>query len=208
MGLSVIGAGFGRTGTYSLNLALEMLGFGPCHHMADVQQSNAQKAWFRAAGRGEKVDWDDVYAGFNSAVDWPTCHFWRELAAHYPAAKIILSTRDPAKWYDSARATIFNTMSDDANTETFGVAVIRKKVFSDRLDDKAHVMAVMEAHNRAVIDAIPPERLLVYQVSEGWPRLCAFLGVPVPAEPFPLTNTTDEFRTRVLKRDKGPVQAG
>jgi hypothetical protein len=207
MTLAVIGAGFGRTGTFSLNLALEMLGLGPCHHMADVMQSDQQKAWFRAAGRGEAVDWDQVYEGFNSAVDWPTAHFWRELAAHFPNAKIILTTRDPAKWFESATQTIFNTMSDEANPDTFGVAVIRKKVFNNRLTDKAHVMSVIEAHNRAVIAAIPPERLLVYQVSEGWPRLCAFLGIPEPAEPFPLTNTTDEFRDRVLKRSL-PPQAG
>lgn len=207
MALAVIGAGFGRTGTYSLNLALEILGLGPCHHMADVQQSDQQKAFFRAAGRGEPVDWDQVYAGFNSAVDWPTCHFWRELAAYYPKAKIILTTRDPAQWFESASKTIFNTMSDDANPETFGVAVIRKQVFSDRIGDKSHVMKVIADHNKAVVDTIPPERLLVYQVSEGWPRLCAFLGVPVPAEPFPLTNTTDEFRNRVLSRPTTP-QAG
>src|ERR1700749_3582769 len=103
MALAVIGAGFGRTGTYSLNLALEMLGLGLCHHMADVMQSEQQKAWFRAAGRGEAVDWDAVYAGSPSAVDWPPCHFWRQLAARFPDAKVILTTRDPAKWYESAQ---------------------------------------------------------------------------------------------------------
>jgi Sulfotransferase domain len=142
-----------------------------------------------------------------SACDWPTAYFWRELAAHFPAAKIVLTTRDPAKWFDSATQTIFNTMSDDVNPDSFGVAVIRNKVFSGNVADKAHVTAVLEANTRDVVAGVPRERLLVYQVSEGWPRLCAFLGLPEPAEPFPLTNTTGEFRGRMAQRTH-PGQAG
>jgi hypothetical protein len=200
MALSVIGAGFGRTGTHTLNLALEQLGFGPCHHMEDLMAHPEQKALFRAAGRGEAVDWDAAYAGYKSAVDWPTAYFWRELAAHFPQAKVILTVRNSEEWYKSARATIFNTMGDSSDPETFGVAVIRTKIFSDRLDDETHVIEVLETHNAEVIEAIEPSRLLVYQVADGWPRLCSFLGVPVPAEPFPHSNTTDEFRSRMLKR--------
>lgn len=196
MTLSVIGAGFGRTGTHTLNLALEMLGFGPCHHMEDVIKSDQQKAWFRAAGRGEPVDWDEVYAGYKSAVDWPTAYFWRELAEHYPTAKIILTVRNSEEWYKSARATIFNTMREDASPESFGRAVIANKVFGGRIDDEAHVIHVLEEHNAEVIRTIEPSRLLVYQVAEGWPKLCGFLGVPIPAEPFPRSNTSAEFQAR------------
>ena len=200
MALSVIGAGFGRTGTHTLNLALEMLGFGPCHHMEDVMAHPEQKELFRAAGRGEPVDWDALYAGYKSAVDWPTAYFWRELADHFPQAKLILTVRNSEEWYKSAKATIFNTMDDTADPESFGVAVIRKKIFDDRLDDETHVIEVLEAHNAAVMKAFPPSRLLVYQVADGWPKLCAFLGVPVPAEPYPHSNTTEEFRNRILRR--------
>jgi Sulfotransferase domain len=196
MALSVIGAGFGRTGTYSLNLALEILGFGPCHHMADVNASDQQKAWFRAAGRGEPVDWDAVYAGYNSAVDWPTAYFWRELADHFPEAKLILTVRNSEDWYKSASATIFNTMGAAANPDSFGVAVIRNKIFGGKTDDETHIIDVMERHNAAVLAAFPPSRLLDYQVADGWLKLCNFLNVPVPAEPFPLTNTTEEFNAR------------
>jgi hypothetical protein len=204
MALSVIGAGFGRTGTHTLNLALEMLGFGPCHHMDDVMKSDQQKAWFRAAGKGEAVDWDEVYAGFQSAVDWPTAYFWRELADHFPNAKVILSVRDPEKWFESASSTIFNMMGPNASPESFGVAVIRNKVFGGNVEDKAHVMATMARHNAAVKAAIPPERLLVYEVSDGWAPLCGFLGVPVPAEPFPVSNTRDSFRARLLSGGSAP----
>ena len=200
MSLSIIGAGFGRTGTHTLNLALEMLGFGPCHHMEDVNRNAEHRDLIRAAGRGEAVDWDQVYAGYKSAVDWPTAYFWRELAAHFPEAKVILTVRNSEDWYKSARATIFNTMSDNADPQSFGRAVIRSKIFGDRLDDETHAIEVLEAHNAEVIRTIPPARLLVYNVADGWPKLCAFLGVPVPPEPFPHSNTTTEFRERVLKR--------
>lgn len=200
MALSVIGAGFGRTGTHTLNLALEMLGLGPCHHMEDVMAHPEQKDAFRAAGRGEPVDWDAIYAGYRSAVDWPTAYFWRELAEHFPEAKLILTVRNSEDWYKSAKATIFNTMGGTSDPDSFGVAVIRKKIFGDRLDDETHVIEVLEAHNASVMRAFPPSRLLVYQVADGWPKLCAFLGVPVPAERFPHSNTTDEFRNRILNR--------
>jgi sulfotransferase family protein len=200
MPLSVIGAGFGRTGTHSLKLALETLGLGPCHHMSEVMKSEQQKAWFRAAGKGEPVDWDEVYAGYNSAVDWPTAYFWRELAEYYPQAKIILTVRNSEEWFRSARETIFSTMGPDSNPDTFGIAVIRNKVFDGNVEDEAHVIEVLEEHNAEVIRTAPAGRLLEYAVSDGWPKLCAFLGVPVPAEPFPFTNTTEEFRGRMLGR--------
>ena len=196
MALAVIGAGFGRTGTHSLNLALEQLGFGPCHHMEDVMASPQQKAWFRAGGRGEKLDWDEFYAGYNSAVDWPTAYFWRELAAHFPQSKIILTVRDPAAWYKSAHATIFASAGGPPDPDSFGRNVVQAKIFGGRLDDEAHVAKVMEDHNAEVTRAIPPERLLVYEAAEGWPNLCAFLGVPLPAEPFPHSNTVADFRAR------------
>ncbi len=94
MALDVIGAGMGRTGTYSLKLALEQLGFGPCHHMADVLLDPRKKALWRAAGKGMLPDWDVALAGYRSAVDWPTAHFWAELSAYYSNAKVVLTVRD------------------------------------------------------------------------------------------------------------------
>lgn len=197
MALSVIGAGFGRTGTLSLNTALELLGLGPCHHMQDVNRSDEQKRYFRAAGRGELVDWDLVYAGYQSAVDWPTAYFWRELAAHYPKAKIILTRRDPDAWYKSFSETIGTLLSTSRETESFAIAVINRKIFSGRIDDAAHCKAVFEANNADVIATVPPERLLVFEASQGWPPLCRFLGLPIPSEPYPSSNSTADFRANI-----------
>jgi hypothetical protein len=197
--LSVIGAGFGRTGTHSLKLALERLGLGPCHHMSDVIASPEQTALWRAAARGEPIDWEVAYAGYKSAVDWPTAYYWRELAEYYPDAKIILTVRNSEEWYKSARNTIFGTMRADANPASFGVMVIANKIFGGRPEDETHAIEVLEKHNAEVMRTIEPDRLLIYQISEGWPKLCGFLGVPVPAEPFPLSNTTPEFQARMKR---------
>lgn len=198
MALDVIGAGMGRTGTYSLKLALERIGFGPCHHMAEVHASAEQKALWRAAGQGQFPNWDAAYAGYRSAVDWPTAHFWREVSGHYPEAKVILTVRDPDAWYDSMAQTIGLTMDAASNDpRSFGVAVVGNIVFGGRFDDRDHAIAVYEAHNAAVKAALPRERLLTYQVSEGWEPLCAFLDVPSPSEPFPRTNSSAEFRARM-----------
>ncbi|MES0028821.1 sulfotransferase family protein [Mesorhizobium sp. M0040] len=198
MALYVIGAGMGRTGTYSLKLALEHLGFGPCHHMADVRANPEQKALWRAAGQGQLPTWDAAYAGYLSAVDWPTAHFWREVSDHYPHAKVILTVRDPEAWYDSMAQTIGLTMDAATNDpQSFGVAVVGNTVFGGRFDNRDHAIAVYEAHNASVKSTLPPERLLTYQASEGWEPLCAFLGVQLPSEPFPRTNSTAEFRARI-----------
>jgi hypothetical protein len=194
MTLSVIGAGFGRTGTLSLNSALEILGLGPCHHMEDVNKSDVQKQLFRAGGRGERVDWARAYDGFNSAVDWPTAYFWRELDAYYPEAKIILTVRDPDAWFKSFAETIGNPAGANASPESFGVAVIRNKIFASRSEDAEYCKSVFRNHIAEVVAAIPAERLLVYEVTQGWLPLCTFLGVPVPAEPFPLSNSAADFR--------------
>lgn len=198
MTLDVIGAGMGRTGTYTLKFALEQVGLGPCHHMSEVLANPEQKALWRAAGEGRLPNWDAAYAGYRSAVDWPTAHFWREVADHYPAAKVILTVRDPEAWYDSMAQTIRLTLDVSSNDpKSFGVAVIGNRVFGGRFDDRDHAIGVYEAHNAAVKAELPPERLLVYRVSEGWEPLCAFLGVPMPTEPFPHTNSTAEFRARI-----------
>ncbi|SIT58666.1 conserved hypothetical protein [Mesorhizobium prunaredense] len=199
MSLDVIGAGMGRTGTYSLKLALEHLGFGPCHHMADVNANPEQKKLWRAAGQGQLPNWDLAYAGYRSAVDWPTAHFWREVSDHYPDAKVVLTVRDPEAWYDSVAQTIGLSMDAASNDpQSFGVAVVGNGVFGGRFNDRHHAIAVYEEHNATVRATLPPGRLLTYQVSEGWGPLCAFLAVQLPSEPFPRTNSTAEFRARML----------
>lgn len=202
MTLSVIGAGFGRTGTLSLKLALERLGLGPCYHMKEVfAHPDHVPAWEQAADGGT-VDWDALFEGYRSAVDFPASSFYGELAAHYPAAKVILTVRDPDRWFASVDATILRPLRQTlpahlADWGRMARKTILERVFAGDASDRAHLVACYERHNAEVKRTIPAERLLVYEASQGWEPLCAFLAVPVPDEPFPLVNTTAEFQERI-----------
>ena len=196
MGLKVIGAGFGRTGTASTKSALELLGFGPCHHMFEVNASNEQKSIWRAIAAGASPDWERAFKGFNSCTDWPAAFYWRELSAVYPDAMVLLTLRDAEGWYKSARNTIFNSIDRTVDPASLGVSLIAKQVFDNRLDDRDHAIAIYENHNATVKQTIAPDRLLVFDVREGWEPLCAFLGCDIPDTPFPRSNSTAEMNAR------------
>ncbi|MBX3705816.1 MAG: hypothetical protein KF911_04205 [Pseudomonadales bacterium] len=208
MTIKVIGAGFGRTGTLSLKLALERLGFGKCYHMMELFGHPDHVGRWRQAGRGERVDWDVLYAGYQSTVDWPSCNFYAEHMRHYPDAKVILSERDPERWYESVMNTIYPSSravresGDPAMQPWADMAweLIWDGLFGGRMDDKAHVIEVYRRHNQRVREVVPAERLLVFEAIEGWAPLCAFLGSPVPDEPYPKVNTTEEFHNRPPRR--------
>ena len=195
--LQVIGAGFGRTGTASLRDALVRLGFGPCDHMREnFEHPERFPLWEEALRRkdaGEAIDWRPLLDGFRATTDWPGAYFWRELTTAHPKAKVILTVRDPERWYDSIRATIFALPDEQLS----GVAreISRTRTFGGRLTDRAHCQAVFARHNQAVQETIPLDRLLVFEVKEGWEPLCAFLDVPVPEdEPFPRVNEAATFQ--------------
>lgn len=216
--LDVLGAGFPRTGTSSLKAALERLGIAPCGHMTTIlfDPSRAKPwidAWARTQ-RGEAVDWPSAIQDDRATVDAPAYFFWRELVAAYPDAKVILSIRDPQRWYDSVKETIYFSSGPGADPERLagappevragieaiaelGRAAFWDGMFGGRFLDRDHAIPVFEAHNAAVRAALPPERLLVWEASEGWAPLCAFLGVPAPDEPFPRVNDREQFRERL-----------
>jgi hypothetical protein len=202
MTLKVIGAGFGRTGTNTLKVALEMLGLGPCYHMYEVIQRPEHIAIWQKAAEGDLPDWEALFEGFNSGVDWPVSRFWRELAEVYPEAKIILSERDPEAWYASINKTIFETWraekvpADFAALRAMTRALIHDGVFGGHIENKDHVIEVFKKNGADVRAAFGPDRLLTFDPNQGWQPLCAFLGVPVPDEPFPHTNTTKDFLAR------------
>jgi hypothetical protein len=208
MALEIIGPGFGRTGTHSLKLALERLGFGATHHMYEVRDHPEQLPAWEAVARGESVDWDAVFQGYRSQVDWPGARVWRELAHHWPAARVILTVRDPDAWFDSVQATIAAFLAargrhpdPHANAiAMMGQALVAEQVFDDRLTDRAHATRVFRDHVAAVQAEIAPERLLVFDVRDGWEPLCTFLGVPVPDTPYPRTNSSKAFKEEEWKQ--------
>ena len=211
MPLSVIGAGFGRTGTLSLKLALERLGFGPCHHMEEVLKHPEQLRRWQDAAAGRPVDWEEVFAGYRSTVDWPSTHFWRELVAAYPQAKVILTVRPDAAWWASFSQTILPLMERYAEVPdphvrgvlAMGTALIAEQTMGSRPGDETTALGCYRRRIAEVTAEIAPERLLVFDVAEGWAPLCAFLGRPVPDTPFPRTNSIEEFWRLVGGRPTG-----
>jgi hypothetical protein len=190
--LRVIGPGVGRTGTYSLKLALERLLGGRCHHMAEiVADPKRHLPLWAPVLRGDAADWTEVFAGYVAQVDFPGAAFWREIRAAFPDALVVLSTRPAEDWYRSAAATIFQLGDGHASAPFRDVW---RAWLGDRFDDPAAMVAAYERHNAAVRSTVPADRLLEWTVGDGWEPLCDRLGLPVPDEPFPLTNTTEEFR--------------
>lgn len=203
MTLNVIGTGVGRTGTYSLKLAINELGLGPCHHMEEVLLNMPTQLPMWVAAANGKPDWTAIYEGYLSAVDWPTAGFFQELGAAFPKAKFVLTVRSPESWAESFSATIYKLLAGKEHAPKdmhawldWAETVIVKTGFPGGLD-VAGLVKAFNAHTEAVKEAIPANQLLVFQVKEGWAPLCAFVGVPVPDKPFPRTNDRGEFWDRV-----------
>ncbi len=181
-----------------MQTALNLLGVGPCHHMVEVFTHPETMALWIEAGAG-RPDWDAIFAGYGAMVDYPGAAYWRQLADYYPHAKVLHTVRDPDKWFESTQATIFAPGSiatlAGGPLEAFFASFMGD--LRHHLHDRAYMTDHFRRHTEAVKRAIPPERLLIYEAGQGWEPLCAFLGVPVPAEPYPSENSRQEFIARV-----------
>ena len=215
--MKVIGAGLPRTATLTQKISLEMLGFGPCYHMVNVLQDLSLAPQWAAAFDGNP-DWDKVFAGHQASVDWPGSFFWRDLAEHYPDAKVLLSVRTGDSWATSMKNTIWGVFYDDvlmrhlsdarANIDTgwrdyieLMKAMWQKSGLIGEMTglfDPAVLGAAMERHNQEVRDTIPAERLLEWKPADGWEPLCEFLEVPVPQAPIPHVNDSAMFAGRIV----------
>jgi len=213
MTIKVIGAGFGRTGTATLKVALETLGFTKCYHSTSLGEHPTHGPQWIGLLEGKPVDWDRLFAGYQGTMGLPTVFFYKEIMAHYPEAKVILTVRDPERWYESASQTIFKLPSRGQMAVMRLIALFNPKVkmalniipvarkvgiehFLGNDLSKAHLIDCFNRHNSKVRQTVPPEKLLEFDVKEGWGPLCAFLNVPIPDVPFPHTNTREEFQGR------------
>jgi hypothetical protein len=198
MALKVIGSGLGRTGTKSMQTALNQLGFGPCHHMIEMfAHPETMPLWVTAANGAQ--NWDQLFEGYQSMVDWPGVRYWRELVAYWPDAKVLHTTRDPDAWFESTQATIFGPGNLERFSAPGPAQAFFGSLFGDllpHLNDRAFMLDYFHRHEAEVKATVPAERLLIYQVGSGWEPLCAFLGVPVPDEPYPSENSRTDFAQR------------
>ena len=216
MPLKIIGAGFGRTGTASLCAALGELGY-PCYHMYEVAFNKANKShldfWLDVAKAPESAphDWEKVFANYTAAVDFPAAAVWRELRAAYPCAKVILTLhpKGAAAWYESAYETIYATERTWLSKVLSFVSpffrklgemsriVIWKRPLKGTMRDREKAIARYNELAREVRSSVPEGQLLVFSVNEGWGPLCRFLGVAVPATPFPNQNDRAQIKRRI-----------
>jgi len=207
--LRVIGAGLGRTGTHSLKLALERLLGAPCYHMAEVFRRPQDIPIWHAAAKGEPVDWRALLSGYAAAVDWPVAGFWPQIAEVFPEAIIVLSLRDADSWWKSASSTIFEIYprppkpDDNPGFKPMLGAMFGNTFTPDFLEEAA-AKAAFDRHNADVRKRAPANRLVEWRVTDGWAPLAAALGVPVPDEPFPVSNTKEQFRARANLDEPSP----
>lgn len=196
--LRVVGAGVGRTGTLSLKVALERLLGAPCYHMMEVFGHPDHVPLWRDAARGRMPDWKALMHGYAAAVDWPASAFWPELASAFPDALVLLSVRDADAWWRSANGTIFPA-TERSPSELWRSMVdeMFASRFTPAIRDRDASIAAFERHNARVRAEVPARRLLEWRPGDGWEPICRALGLPIPAEPFPHTNTTAEFNARL-----------
>ena len=199
MTISLIGAGYGRTGTLSLKSALETLGYNKCHHMIEVIRNPGESEKWLQAIDAKTVNWASLLKGYEATVDWPACHFYHELADYYPKAKVLLSIRDPLDWFESMSATTLGVIrkrmqaSNAGQPKNLGTELVVNAAFGGEIDDAEHAIRMFNQHTKEVVDTIDSDRLLIYNAREGWEPLCQFLDKPVPDAAFPRVNSRDEF---------------
>lgn len=198
MTIEVIGAGWGRTATNSLKLALERLGCGTCHHMWEVANDQPRLVPLWNAALDGHPDWPAIFDGYRAAVDWPAAGFWQELSQVYPDAKVILTTRSPESWFASISNTILKVIDDPEQlpeparpVSRMAKRAVTRSIGEDWSSERL-IQRFIE-HEASVKQGVAPDRLLVFDPNEGWAPLCEFLGVPVPDEPFPRSNHRSEF---------------
>ena len=201
MSLRVVGAGLGRTGTHSLQIALQQLLGAPCYHMLEIiEHPEFIPAWQDAVD-GKPVDWEAVMNGYSAAVDWPAAAYWRELAEWNPDAIILLSTRSRTDaWWKSANDTIFEISRREAppvaalQAQQKMAVDMLTKTFTPNWSNEADAKKAYELHNETVRATAPRDRVVEWQPNDGWEPICSALSLPVPDEPFPHVNSTAEFR--------------
>jgi len=222
MSLKVIGAGFGRTGTLSTYTALNQLGLR-CYHMFEVIGNKDNKThlgfWSNVADNPEAgtYNYDEVFNGYEAMVDNPGCCVYKELMVKYPDAKVLLTLhpKGAEAWYESTMDTIYftETMWQFKVLKMFtpfgkkmgnlSTKLIWQYSHKGTMTDKAKAIAHYNWHIKDVIATVPAERLLVYQVNEGWGPLCEFVGKEVPNTPFPNVNDRAEIKATIANITKG-----
>ncbi|KAI9488076.1 P-loop containing nucleoside triphosphate hydrolase protein, partial [Zychaea mexicana] len=206
--LEVIGAAYSRSGSKSLRDALNILGYRTLHggNMIRERVGNTELIENAYDHPDKSVDWNPLFDGYNAAVEFPAVCFVQSLLEAYPDAKVILIERDADSWYESIKDTVCKLCETTGTRELTENATHLMHVFSKLwldgvlldsklMADAEAVKARYKAYNAWVKECVPQERLLALKLEEGidWNKICAFLGKPVPVEPYPRINSRKQF---------------
>lgn len=203
----VIGAGYGRTGTQSLKAALEHLGYQPCYSMVDVVlkrpgwNDGHLEAWHAFVCQGHPMNWGWLFARYEACLDAPVHYCFRELTEAFPEAAVVLTVRDPQSWFESWQALqetserVRVATERDSHMRQWGelLQALRARAFGDAVGRDATIR-VFQKRVAEVQATVSPDRLLIFDVQQGWAPLCAFLGRPVPDVPFPHVNDRETLK--------------
>ncbi|MGB5228778.1 MAG: sulfotransferase family protein [Eudoraea sp.] len=225
MSIKIIGAGLPRTGTNTLKQSLEQLGFNHVYHMKELLVNPEKLHYWKTLDETGDTDWDALYEGYDGTVDFPGYPWYKEHMKRYPDAKVILTVRDFEAWYKSVDSTVFRAgpqtpgekikmigkllFSARARNVVKCIKWFKKCFFAERLQgkfgDKEFAKKFWEDHIAEVKASVPEDKLLVYDVRDGWAPLCKFLGVPEPSEPLPHLNKKENFKAMLPKLMKGEM---
>lgn len=217
MTIKIIGAGLPRTGTNTLRESLELLGFCKTYHMKQLLVNPENLHYWTTLKSTGTTNWEELYNGYQATVDFPCYPWYKEHMKQYPDAKVILTTRPFEKWYQSFYSTIWHTqnppeeqkpemmkkVASDPRLQSvmkvmgFAKQAMNEDHFQGRFLDKEFMENLFNEHHEEVKNYVPANKLLVFNVSEGWEPLCEFLDVKVPTEPLPHTNKREDFGTMV-----------
>lgn len=225
MSIKIIGAGFPRTGTTTLKGSLEALGFKHVYHMKELLVNPDMLHYWETLAETGDTDWESLYKGYDATVDFPGYPWYKEHMKKYPDAKVILTVRDFEAWHKSVDSTVFRA---GPQTPAEKIKMIGKLLFSararkvvkcikffkkiffanklqGRFEEKEFARKIWEDHIAEVKTTVPKDKLLVYDVRDGWGPLCEFLGVPEPAEPLPHLNKKENFKEMLPQLMKGKM---
>jgi hypothetical protein len=223
--MKVLSLGLPRTGSTSMAEALSILGYRGVYHTSKVIHRNRDWEILSAAADATfpclptytgvpftRDDWDELYGSYEAATDSASM-FGPELIRAYPDAKVVLVERDFERWhasiFDSLFPTVWSTASDlslryiEPLVGFSGGTATRKLLlglFDARTPDEArsHARETYDSHGRRIRELVPPDRLLVYRLGDGWGPLCEFLGRDVPDVDFPWLNEAAMLRRIAL----------
>jgi len=226
--LKVVGVGYGRTGTYSLTLALEELGFPTLHTQHMYEHAEVFGMWIDEVFQ-PSIDTGNATLrnpnlqlvadnGFQATCDLPMALYYEQVMEEFPDCKFILTTRKTSEEWFRSWDTLTKSITQPARFGNFVPAVRPIMIYLRWLftmvnkdtsylsvpyplpaQQKAPSMASYEAHNRKVRATIPKDRLLEYNVRDGWAPLCRFMEIDnCPSSSFPKTNSARSVQVQAI----------